>query len=157
MNDARVYDWKVGKKDYIVGEITIQASRDEIWKVLTDYPGAPNVFDNLQKCEVIKDYGDSKLVRQVVKTGALPFTLEYLILSSEHGDKIEFRSVEGNLQMFEGHWAVSNTAAPGRTKVTYAVDIRSTSILPTSLLRKSFRGHSPVMLNQLKRKIESSS
>ncbi|MBX9667085.1 MAG: SRPBCC family protein [Candidatus Obscuribacterales bacterium] len=152
---VRVVDKVIDDKHYIVGEVDINADESQVWSVLTDYKGASKVFDNLSECEVVETTESGVLVRQHVKSSLLPFRLKYLVLSKESPRRIDFKSIEGNIQKFEGFWKVLPNPANRTTTVTYAVSITSNSIVPTKLLRKSFRGYSPDLLQQLKRKIEN--
>lgn len=151
--DPEVIEKVSGKKHYIVGSVEVRAARDLVWKALTDYDGAPYLFENLQECSVLKDYGSSKLVRQIVKTGILQMNLEYQVLSSELDNRIEFKSVSGKLQKFDGYWTIE-PRGEAFTRVSYGLNLRGTSIIPTSLLRKSFKGYTPKLLASLRDRLE---
>ena len=141
----------IGSKSYIVGSVSVKAPRELVWKALNDYDGATSLFENLRECKVLKDSGETKLVKQVVKTGFV--NLEYQIVSTHKIDTIEFRSVKGRFQKFDGYWHIE-PKSENLTVVSYGLHVIGTSIFPTSFLRSRFRKYTPELLTDLRTKLE---
>jgi uncharacterized membrane protein len=158
VNDATeapsVSESRSGNRTFAVGKILVNAKAEQIWKILTDYNNAPDVFSNLQKCEVVEDKGSNKLVRQCVHPKGTPINLDYIVEIKETAPVLmEWHRKSGALKEVAGSWKLEPTE-DGPTKVTYSIYLDGGVLLPAWLLRGQSKNYLPELLNAIKQASE---
>ena len=153
-----VSEQRQGNKTFAVGSVVVNASAEKIWQILTDYHNAPDVFSNLQKCEVVEDKGANKLVRQSVHPKGTPVKLEYIVAIKETAPTLmEWHRQSGALKEVAGSWRLEPNQETGTTKVTYSIYIDGGLLLPAWLLRGQSKNYLPELLLSLKQVSEKES
>jgi uncharacterized membrane protein len=143
-----------GNRTFAVGKILVNARAEQIWKILTDYNNAPDVFSNLQKCEVLEDKGSNKLVRQCVHPKGTPLNLDYIVEIKETAPLLmEWHRKSGALKEVAGSWKLEPTE-DGPTKVTYSIYLDGGMLLPAWILRGQSKNYLPELLTAIKQASE---
>jgi uncharacterized membrane protein len=145
-----------GNRTFAVGKILVNARAEQIWRILTDYNNAPEIFSNLQKCEVLEDNGSNKLVRQCVHPKGTPLNLDYIVEIKETAPILmEWHRKSGALKEVAGSWKLEPTA-DGPTKVTYSIYLDGGMLLPAWILRGQSKNYLPELLTAIKQASEKS-
>lgn len=152
---AEIVDEKIGNKTFAVSRMTVNARPEHVWAVLTDYSNAPEVFENLKKCEVLEDKGNSKVVRHVIHPSGFPGTFDYTIEIKEVAPKMmEWHRIRGAFKEVDGYWKLESVNGGRGTHVTYSAYINGGFFLPQPLIREQIRDDIPGVMSALKTKAE---
>jgi uncharacterized membrane protein len=151
-----VTETRLGNRTFAVGKILVNARAEQIWKILTDYNNAPDIFSTLQKCEVVEDKGRNKLVHQWVHPKGTPINLDYIVEIKETAPLLmEWHRKSGALKEVVGSWKLEPTeTAGGPTKVTYSIYLDGGVLLPAWLLKGQSKSYLPDLLNSIKQASE---
>jgi hypothetical protein len=105
----------------------VNAPVEQVWGVLTDYPGHPRYYPNLVSAEVLETSGQRVLLRYTVRIGVLSFSFHMNKVPDPVARRIEWQLAQdrsnGLLRENSGYWLVE--ARPGGSLVTYAIAVRS--------------------------------
>jgi ribosome-associated toxin RatA of RatAB toxin-antitoxin module len=106
----------------------VNAPVEQVWGVLTDYPGHPRYYPNVVSAEVLERSGQHVLVRYVVRIGVFSFNFHMNKVADASARRIEWQLAQdrsnGLLRENSGYWLVQ--ARPGGgSLVTYAIAVRS--------------------------------
>ena len=132
---------------------TFDATGDEVWQVISNICGYPEIWSDFKRVQVKR--GDGRSVGSVIDAetrGSLPYSLKYTmeITEAREPDHILLRST-GDL-VGTGRWELA-AAGPHQTNVTYYWDVATTNPVLNLLapLFKSFlaRNHDQVMARGL--------
>jgi len=150
-----VYEAMIGGEKYSVTKMVMHAPVDKIWRVLTDYANAPKVFPQMKKCQVIKDDGAVKIVKEVVAPSGPLGTFSYVLkLSEKAPHTLEWSRVSGSFKEVRGFWKLE-ALADGKTLVTYASFVDGGFFLPQPFIRRQARIDMPNIMSCLKCKVET--
>ncbi|HEY9757970.1 MAG TPA: SRPBCC family protein [Oculatellaceae cyanobacterium] len=150
-----VSEERQGNKTYAVGSVVVNAKAEHIWQLLTDYSNAPEIFNNVQKCEVVQDNGQNKLVRQSIHPKGTPLKFEYVMSIKETAPRLmEWHRKSGSFKDVAGSWKLEQDSETGMTKVTYSIFIDGGLLLPPWLLRGQSKNYLPDLLLSLKQASE---
>lgn len=153
--EPSVTETRQGSRTFAVGKVLVNARAEQIWKILTDYNNAPEVFSNLQKCEVVEDKGRNKLVRQCVHPKGTPLNLDYIVEIKETAPVLmEWHRKSGALKEVAGSWKLEPIENDGSTKVTYSIYLDGGILLPAWLLRGQSKSYLPELLKAIKQASE---
>lgn len=154
-NVPTVSEKRMGNRTFAVGSVMVNARAEKIWQILTDYKNAPDIFSNLQKCEVVEDKGQNKLVRQCVHPKGTPMKFDYIVEIKETAPTLmEWHRLSGALKEVQGSWQLEPENQDGQTKVTYSIYIDGGMLLPAWLLRGQSKNYLPDLLKSLKQASE---
>ncbi|KAL9348065.1 hypothetical protein Peur_059431 [Populus x canadensis] len=139
----------------IRSKISINASLDTVWKILTDYEKLADFIPGLAVSKLIDKKDKFARLYQIGQQN-LAFGLKFnakaildcyerdlqTIASGEKRD-IEFKMTEGDFQFFEGKWSIEQLAKPKtedsagqeyETTLSYLVDVKPKMWLPVNLI-----------------------
>ena len=102
-------------------ELPIRAPIDEVWKILVDVEGYPEAMEHVRSVRVVEQVDER--VRHVAWSVLLKGSvLEWV--EEEHMDpenhSIVFRQLSGDLEFFDGHWALKANGG-GHTDAVFEV------------------------------------
>lgn len=128
---------RVGLRGEIVdvsAELTISASRQEVWDVLTDFENLPRFVSNIASSRILSRQGNTVRVLQTGRTALGPLTFDFqsereIVLSPVDG--FESRMIRGNLRRYRGTTRLETSG--DRTRVVYRAEAVPDSFLPISL------------------------
>jgi ribosome-associated toxin RatA of RatAB toxin-antitoxin module len=105
----------------------VRASPDQVWRVLTDYPGHVRYYPRVVAAEVVENTGRQVVVRYEVAVGPFSFNFYMDKFPDPQRRRIEWHLAEGRSHgMFRensGYWQVDPRE---RTSlVTYAIAVRT--------------------------------
>lgn len=151
-----VYEAIISGEKYSVTKMVMQAPVDQVWQVLTDYANVPKVFPQLKKCEVIKDDGPVKIVKEVVAPSGLLGTYAYVLKLTEKAPHfLQWCRVSGSFKEVRGFWKLEPLDGGRTTMVTYASYVDAGFFIPQPFIRRQARIDMPHVMNQLKCKVEN--
>lgn len=154
-NTPKISEQRLGNKTFAVGSVLVNAKAEKIWQILTDYGNAPEIFTNLQKCEVLEDKGANKLVRQLIHPRGTPINLDYIVEIKETAPTLmEWHRKSGALKDVTGSWRLEQTDDGEATKVIYSIYIDGGLLLPPWLLRGQSKNLLPELLQSIKQASE---
>jgi carbon monoxide dehydrogenase subunit G len=128
---------RVGLRGEIVdvsAELTISASRQEVWDVLTDFENLPRFVSNIASSRILSRQGNTVRVLQTGRTALGPLTFDFqsereIVLSPVDG--FESRMIRGNLSRYRGTTRLETSG--DRTRVVYRAEAVPDTFLPISL------------------------
>jgi ribosome-associated toxin RatA of RatAB toxin-antitoxin module len=142
-------------KTYTVARVSIKASPDKVWQILSDYDNAPKVFPQLKKSKLMQDHGSSKIVKHVLAPSGLPGTYEYIVEVKESAPhSLEWHRVSGAFKQVDGYWKLEPLDGGHTTLVTYASYVDGGFLMPQPLVRRQCRIDMPEVMTTLKAQAE---
>jgi uncharacterized membrane protein len=116
-SSQEVLDHKV----FQVDKVRIEAPKECVWAILTNYPDAPRVYSKVTTCKVVVDEGANKVVAFKVKAFKDMVTLDYTLNIKEHfPSSIEWSRHDGAFKANEGYWHIDPVDNGKSCVVTYA-------------------------------------
>jgi uncharacterized membrane protein len=108
-------------KLFQVDKVRVEAPKECVWAILTNYPDAPRVYSKITTCKVLVDEGANKVVAFKVKAFKDLVTLDYSLNVQEHfPSSIEWSRHDGAFKANEGYWHIDSTDNNKSCIVTYA-------------------------------------
>ncbi len=151
-----IVEERIGDKNYQVSRVLVHVKPEKVWRILTDYENAPDVFPCLKKCKLLKDKGASKLIQHQIKPTGVPSTFEYIIEVKEVVNKTyEWHRVSGDFREVDGFWKLEPTEDGNSTLVTYASYVNGGIFLPAPLIKRQVRMDIPQVMSALKNHAET--
>ncbi|KAL3572232.1 hypothetical protein D5086_026136 [Populus alba] len=139
----------------IRSKISINASLDTVWKILTDYEKLADFIPGLAVSKLIDKKDKFARLYQIGQQNlafGLKFNAKAILdcyerdlqtLASGEKRDIEFKMTEGDFQFFEGKWSIEQLAKPKtedsagqeyETTLSYLVDVKPKMWLPVNLI-----------------------
>lgn len=144
---------KIEKKNYFVGQISLDASPQRVWEILRDYENADSNFTYVKRCKKLKDIDGKEHVAMTVQAGPIDF--HYVIEVTRTGtERIEWKRVSGAFKANEGYWKLEQADNGRRTLVTYAKHVDGGLLLPNFIVGKAIKESIPQILADLKQSVE---
>ena len=117
----------------------VGAAPEQVWRVLTDYPGHPRYYPRVTATEVVERDARRVVVRYQVGVGPFSSSFHMDKFPDERRRRIDWHLAEGRSHGFfrenSGYWQVDPAEAD--SLVTYAIAVRTS--LPAVLTRSSER------------------
>jgi ribosome-associated toxin RatA of RatAB toxin-antitoxin module len=137
-----------GSQGRYVARILVNANRDAVWSVLTDYNNFPKFLPNIVSTTILETNGNQKVVEQVDSRQVFLFTITSrvrLAITESDRRKVEFRQVDGDLQSINGYWQLEPIAAyegatPTQVLITQVVEAQPKSGTPRDTFYEIFKG-----------------
>lgn len=112
----------------------VNATPDQVWKVITNFKGYPSYIDELSKCERYSTNGNDIFVDFVISSWG--FEVQYYVKHDYQPTKgymtwtLDY-SRESDLDDSTGYWLVyPSPTDPSKTRVEYSVDLRIKGWVP---------------------------
>ncbi|MBW1807187.1 MAG: SRPBCC family protein [Deltaproteobacteria bacterium] len=136
--------------------IEVNVPIEKMFDVITDYKAYPEFLGGLGMvgAEIDSDDGDIMVVTQSVKKmgKVISYTLRYKL---ERPYKVSWTMLKGQMMKDNrGSWVLEE-AGEGRTKATYAAEIRFGMLVPKALIKILISKELPQMLESFKKRAES--
>lgn len=120
---------------------------ENIWAQLMSCEEAFKYVDGLQDCEEIEQGPERARLKQSVKKSwvvpRMDFTVEFL---RQPYSRIDFRKIEGDLELLEGSWLFNVMPGSDEVLVTHEIRVKPKIPVPRWLVRRSIRKDIPDML-----------
>lgn len=147
----------INGKCFCVSRILIKASPAQVWRILTDYKHAVQVFPLLKKCEVLEDRGTTKISRHEIAPSGIPDTFEYILEVHENAPKtMEWHRLSGDFKEVDGSWKLEPVNLGHHTLVTYASHVNGGFFMPQMIIKHQAHIDMPSTLIALKKHTEQS-
>jgi ribosome-associated toxin RatA of RatAB toxin-antitoxin module len=140
-------------------DVVIRAPADVVWSTINDLASYPKFMANVQSVEVTSEDGADRVSKwSVLLKGSL---LEWT--EREHVDverlRITFDQVDGDLNVFQGFWAVE-AVSPETTSVVLSVEFEIGIPLLADMLNpvagRALRENSEHMLREIEQRVLAS-
>lgn len=152
-----IVEEKIGEKTYQVSRVLVHVKPEHVWRILTDYENAPDIFPCLKKCKLVKDKGTSKLVEHEIKPSGVPGSFNYTLEVKEVVNKLyEWHRVKGDFREVDGFWKLEAMNEGQSTMVTYASYVNGGIFMPPPLIKRQVRMDIPPVMTALKSHAETS-
>jgi ribosome-associated toxin RatA of RatAB toxin-antitoxin module len=148
---------QIGPRIYQVSRVVIDAAPNQVQDVITDYDHTAKVFDNVTKCQVVKELGDVKQVAFTVKTLGSLMNCDYVLEIKSTPGRIEWKRLSGAFKANEGFWKFEPANGGHSTLVTYAKFIDGGMFAPRFIVNREIRNSMPVIMANLKSTVEHNS
>ncbi|MGB3496090.1 MAG: SRPBCC family protein [Elainellaceae cyanobacterium] len=113
--------------DRYVSYVVAHANVDQAWSVLTDYDNFAQFLPSVESSRVLESEGDRAVVEQIAGLKVLFADMKSRVCTENiktPKERIDFRLLEGDLKMMEGHWQlipVKNDELKGQDSQPIAV------------------------------------
>lgn len=141
---------QIGPRIYQVSRVVINAAPNQVQEVITDYEHTDKVFDNVTKCKVVKDCGDTKEVAFTIKTLGSLMSCDYVLEIKSTPGRIEWKRLSGAFKANEGFWKFEPTNGGRSTQVTYAKFVDGGMFAPKFIVNREIRNSMPTIMANLK-------
>ncbi len=148
---------QIGPRIYQVSRVLVHAAPNQVQDVITDYDHSAKVFDNVTKCKVIKELGETKHVAFTIKTLGSLMTCDYVLEITSTPGRIEWKRLTGAFKANEGFWKFESANGGRSTLVTYAKYVDGGMFAPRFIVNKEIRNSMPVIMANLKSTAEQNS
>ncbi len=123
----------------------------ELWGFVASCDSVFKYAKGMRECTLLyMEHGtdsDTSRIRQIVDKGWVVPRIEYIIeVRRQPPDRIDFKLIEGNLQVLEGGWRFNVLPDEQGIVVTYEVRVQPGFPAPRWLIRRSMRKDAPDML-----------
>ncbi len=149
---------EIGGKKFHIGTLAVNAPKEQVWNLLTDYESAPGNFSYLKKCSRVspKVKGEPELVSFTAKTGVGPITVDYVLEIKEtpNAGLIEWHRHSGAFRENEGYWKLESVDEGRKTLITYAKHLDAGFPLPPCMVNKAVKESMPVIFRDLNSSLE---
>ncbi len=138
-------------------KFVINAPREIVWQVLTNFPEYPNIFHRLESCKITKQEGDlvwteSDLKPHIFVRKQRQHTVNDL---SHKPNVLDWKVVDGNFKTVIGKWELSPVGKGDRCTVTYTLSVDPGPIMPKFLISFALRNLQKEIAASLKEWVET--
>ncbi len=145
-----------GQKTFQVSRMIVKAKAEQVYRLLTDYENAPNVFPHLLKCHVIEDHGSVKVVQHRIHPSGPFGTYEYILQLKETPSKsLEWHRISGDFKEVDGFWKLEPIEGGRSTMVTYSSHINGGFFIPQAMIKRQVHQDMPEVMTALKTQAET--
>lgn len=146
----------INGKEYSIARQVVHGSPQQIWGVIADYNNLHRVFKQMKSAKVLKSQGKVKFVKHTVAPSGPVGTYSYVVkVKEEAPKKMEWTRVSGAFKEVQGFWKLEPLDGGRTTRVTYASHVDGGFLLPKALINRQCRIDMPVVVGNLKDKVES--
>ena len=147
---------KIDNKDFHVARILLKTQPEHVWKYLTDYSKAPEIFTNLNKIKLLDQKDNKKKVAfQVSSLGGL-MKFDYVLhITEEAPNHIEWQRASGAFKRNDGFWILEPVMDGRYTLVTYGKHLDGGLLMPKLLVDKQVKGTMTEILGNLRVAVDS--
>jgi len=127
----------VERKQFVTAGIRIKASREEVWKLITNFNRYPEFFPEVETITVLKNEGNAWDVLHKLKSGmsVLPLRFNYTLrFVLEPPGRITWSLIDGDLKYSDGSWELFPAEGGKETLAFYRI---SYNIVPKGFLVKT--------------------
>ncbi len=151
-----VYEKTIDNKTYCVSQINVNTAPINVWRIITNYKNATNVFPRLKECELLKSNGNVKLIRHSLNPSGMPTRFNYVIeVTENYGKEISWHRKSGDFKEVEGFWRLEPINGGKATRVTYASHVVGTFLQPEILIKRQCKTDMPATMIALKTTAEA--
>ncbi len=126
-------------------------TREEFYKIISDYAKYPEFLTEVKSCRVIKEEGNRKLVEYTV---SVIKDFKYrLWMTEEAPNKISWVFESGELfKVSNGLWLLEDEA--GKTRATYQIEAKFNMFVPGPIAKALVNVNLPNMISSYKKRVK---
>lgn len=138
-------------------KFTINASREMVWSVLTDFPSYPHIFRRLESCRITKQEGDLVWTESNLKPHVFVRTQRQLTVNdlSQKPNALQWKVINGNFKAVIGRWELSPAGRGDRCTVTYTLAVDPGPVMPKCFAAFALRNLQREIMSSLKDWVET--
>jgi len=124
------------KRAKAVASVEINAPRDVVWNVLTDYGHYASIFPRIESCRITKREGDTLWVESVLKPQMFVKRAQQhtLVDISSKPETLKWKLLDGNFKSVDGIWHLEQTADGKHTHASYTLQAEAGPFIPSPLV-----------------------
>lgn len=133
-------------------KVLINAPREVVWEVLTDFQDYPHIFRRLASCRITKQEGDLVWTESDLKPHVFVRTQRQHTINdlSHKPDVLNWKVIDGNFKTVIGKWELSPAGCGDRCSVVYTLSVDPGPIIPKFLISFALRNLQKEIANSLK-------
>lgn len=138
--------------------IFINASREEVWKTLTDYDNLSKTLPKVVASRLIEQKNGEIIIDQTGRTGILIFEKIVnfrLKINEEYLQRISFEQISGDFHVYHGEWLLETHYQQQGTFLYYNAEIKPLFFAPPILVSFVQRQDLPGILSAHKQHAEA--
>ena len=143
---------------FVETTIDIEADAAAVYELAKDQERFPEFMPDVESVTILQRDGSRMITRWKTLVEEAPIEWIEEDVFDDERLRVDYKLVEGDLEVFEGTWTFVN-GAPGRTHVTLGVEydfgVPTLAELIGPTLHKKVRENSEMMLAALKREAEA--
>jgi uncharacterized membrane protein len=134
----------------------IQAPIDEVWEILLDIESYPREMEHVRSVEIVEQFDgrQRRAAWSVLLKGSILEWLEEERIDSDNY-AIEFRQLSGDLEHFDGHWALEASGERETTavfEVLFEIGIPPLAEMLNPVAQRSLRENCAEMLRGIEQR-----
>ena len=128
----------------------VKASREDIWTTLLDYNNFPNLFEGIDRMQVLEE--DQHGARIEFWVDAVLTDLHYILYRNyvEPGYRLTWRRVSGDLKQIQGSWDILDTDNAERKILVYESYVDIGFSIVTWIIRQGAKDRAEKMGHRLR-------
>jgi ribosome-associated toxin RatA of RatAB toxin-antitoxin module len=140
-----------------VTQIEINAPRDYVWKVLTNFDNYPVTFRRIKSCRVTNREGSLVFTESHLKSHWLICDTPQRAVNDLAGapDTLTWSTIGGNFSSLEGKWELKPLGSGNRCIATYTLELDGAGAVPAPLLSFVLTSMQKEIVGSLKKTVES--
>ena len=136
--------------------MTLNTSRERIWRALTDYKNFTNIFKSIDKLKVLKENPEGAHVEYWVD--AVLANYQYVVYRHYEKplERLTWERESGDLERIEGSWEIRDTPRPQTKLLIYTSYVQTSDGIPKSWVRWGAKRRARAMGKRLRQALEAS-
>ncbi len=134
----------------------LNASREAIWDLLTDYDRFTETFTGIRSLEVIREDDQGARVRFKIKVSFLSFDYTLQRDYVRPNELITWRRTAGDFRQISGSWGIIPGPAEGIQEIIYESFVDVGFLIPTALVRDGAAKELEETVTRIRARLEGS-
>jgi len=135
----------------------VEVDAEKMFDVITDFEKYPEFLQSLGLVKVVIDSQEGNTIVSTTSVKKMGTTVSYTLrYTLDRPRKVTWTLVKGQMMSVnQGTWALEE-AGPGRTRVSYTVEVKFGMLVPKTLIKLMINKELPTMMDAFKARAESS-
>jgi ribosome-associated toxin RatA of RatAB toxin-antitoxin module len=137
-------------------QVQINAPREAVWSVLTNFSNYPEVFERIQSCKVTKKDGDLVFTESLLKPHMfLNQPCQHAVNDLTQGPNVlTWRAIDGNFKSMGGKWELRPSGTDNKCTAVYTLEVDAGNCIPTPLVGMLMKGMQKEIVASVKKTAE---
>jgi ribosome-associated toxin RatA of RatAB toxin-antitoxin module len=137
-------------------QVEINAPREAVWNVLTNFSNYSRVFDRIQSCKVTKKDGDLVFTESQLKPHMfLSEPCQHAVNDLTQGPNVlTWKAIDGNFRSMGGKWELRSNGSDNKCTAVYTLEVDAGNCIPTPLVGMMMHGMQKEIVASVKKTAE---
>ncbi len=113
----------------------VEATREEIWDLLTDYERFKETFQGIREMQVLEENENGAVIIFKIRVSMLPFNYTLQRNYERPNERLSWRKIDGNFRHISGSWEIRPGPSDGIHEVIYESFLDVGFLVPSSWAR----------------------